>query len=431
MLALIDTGAAITVSSRGITDLIGVFKLQPSPVRSALGMAGIPVLLAGTARVHIQIGSIALDHLVYFTNGPCVPRQVDKYNIILGNDLLARLPPWHINYSRGSLSVGKETIPILTLDVPPRSLSPYPDVVTIRATATSVVPPRTETLVRCSAISPILLPLMMVTQASALSDKHLFIAPAVFYPERAVVLITNPTSRPEVVYERQQLGTAIPLTRDASGILMDSSSIDDSFREAPLDALPTIAVTDRDPTVTEPTLNVDLSQSDVTDDEKAQLRQVFIEYRDRISNSSYDLGSYTHTLVNIKTTVDTPPSRFRPPRIPVKFQRELDDHINKLLKAGRIVESDTPWVHNTVLVKKRDGSLRVCLDFRPLNDITVPEGATGKGSCGRQNSREEAEARGDAGGVCSLASIGVGEAVEPLAGPGESASKEEPLSETS
>ena len=43
------------------------------------------------------------------------------------------------------------------------------------------------------------------------------------------------------------------------------------------------------------------------------------------------------------------------------------------MKSGRIVESDTPWVHNTVLVKKKDGSLRVCLDFRPLNDITIPD----------------------------------------------------------
>ncbi|PIO74306.1 hypothetical protein TELCIR_03688 [Teladorsagia circumcincta] len=38
-------------------------------------------------------------------------------------------------------------------------------------------------------------------------------------------------------------------------------------------------------------------------------------------------------------------------------EKELDDPINKLLQAGRIVKSDTPWVQNTVLVKKRDGSL--------------------------------------------------------------------------
>ncbi|CAJ0590927.1 unnamed protein product [Cylicocyclus nassatus] len=118
---------------------------------------------------------------------------------------------------------------------------------------------------------------------------------------------------------------------------------------------------------------VDLSKAEVSEQEREQLRAFFHSFRDRISHSSYDLGSYDTDMIHIKTTTETPPTRFRPTRIPVKFQKELDDHINKLLRAGRIKESDTPWVHNTVLVKKRDGSLRVCLDFRPLNAITIPD----------------------------------------------------------
>uniref|UniRef100_A0A0N4X776 RNA-directed DNA polymerase n=1 Tax=Haemonchus placei TaxID=6290 RepID=A0A0N4X776_HAEPC len=118
---------------------------------------------------------------------------------------------------------------------------------------------------------------------------------------------------------------------------------------------------------------LDLSHADVTTEQRQQLCDLFTEFQDRISTSSYDLGSYDHTQITIKTTSEIPPSRYRPTRIPARFQKELDDHINKLLAAGRIVESDTPWLHNTVLVKKKDGSLRVCLDFRPLNDITVPD----------------------------------------------------------
>ncbi|XGW34220.1 hypothetical protein V3C99_018220 [Haemonchus contortus] len=118
---------------------------------------------------------------------------------------------------------------------------------------------------------------------------------------------------------------------------------------------------------------IDLSQAEVSDAERLQLTDLFHEFRDRISTGSYDLGLYEDSEIVIKTTTDTPPTRFRPPRIPVKFQKELDDHINKLLQAGRIVKSDTPWIHTTVLVIKKDGSLRVCLDFRRLNSITIPD----------------------------------------------------------
>ncbi|PIO66570.1 reverse transcriptase [Teladorsagia circumcincta] len=120
-------------------------------------------------------------------------------------------------------------------------------------------------------------------------------------------------------------------------------------------------------------VSIDLSRAEVTPEQRQQLLDLFREYSDRISTSPYDLGSYDHTRITIKTTTEVPPSRYRPTRIPARFQKELDDHINKLLKSGRIVESDTPWLHNTVLVKKKDGSLRVCLDFRPLNDITIPD----------------------------------------------------------
>ncbi|XGW34658.1 hypothetical protein V3C99_018556 [Haemonchus contortus] len=117
---------------------------------------------------------------------------------------------------------------------------------------------------------------------------------------------------------------------------------------------------------------IGLSQAEVSDAERQQLTDLFHEFRDSISAGSYDLGSYENSEIVIKTTTDTPPTRFRPLHIPVKLQKESDDHINKLLRAGRIVESDTPCIHNTVLVKKKDGSLRVCVDFRPLNSITIP-----------------------------------------------------------
>lgn len=76
---------------------------------------------------------------------------------------------------------------------------------------------------------------------------------------------------------------------------------------------------------------IDLSKVEVSEEERLQLMKLFEEFSDRISRDSYDLGSYAESEIVIKTTTEIFPTKFRPSSIPVKFQKELDEHINKLL----------------------------------------------------------------------------------------------------
>uniref|UniRef100_A0A7I4Z3Z2 RNA-directed DNA polymerase n=1 Tax=Haemonchus contortus TaxID=6289 RepID=A0A7I4Z3Z2_HAECO len=195
------------------------------------------------------------------------------------------------------------------------------------------------------------------------------VTPAVINSGPAVLLIANPSPRPEVLYKGQQISSAVRLYEQFGSLEMPASSL----CSTPLvGAVNNMAVRHLTKTCLDPEW-IDLSHAGVSPEERTQLAQLFYEFRDRISTSTYDLGSYEESEIVIKTTTDVPPHRYRPPRVPLKFQKKLDEHINRLLRAGRIVESDTPWVHNTVLVKKKDGSLRVCLDFRPLNEVTIPD----------------------------------------------------------
>ncbi|VDO42124.1 unnamed protein product [Haemonchus placei] len=83
MLALVDTGAGVTVASQSLLPLLGIFVLEPCRTPAAVGMAGIPVRFVGAATITFQLGHQSLDHLVHFTETDCTPRAADAYNIIL------------------------------------------------------------------------------------------------------------------------------------------------------------------------------------------------------------------------------------------------------------------------------------------------------------------------------------------------------------
>ena len=49
---------------------------------------------------------------------------------------------------------------------------------------------------------------------------------------------------------------------------------------------------------------------------------------------------------------------------------EVRQHVKSMLDAGVIRESDSPYSSNIVLIRKSDGSLRFCVDWRRLNNKT-------------------------------------------------------------
>ena len=70
---------------------------------------------------------------------------------------------------------------------------------------------------------------------------------------------------------------------------------------------------------------------------------------------------------------DTPPFKERFHRIPPPQLDEVREHLKLMLDAGVIRPSNSPWCNAVVLVRKKDGSLHFCIDFRKLNSLTVKD----------------------------------------------------------
>ena len=60
-------------------------------------------------------------------------------------------------------------------------------------------------------------------------------------------------------------------------------------------------------------------------------------------------------------------------RIPPHQYEEVRKHLDEMLRMGAIRRSNSPWASAVVLVRKKDGALRFCIDLRKLNERTVKD----------------------------------------------------------
>ena len=102
-----------------------------------------------------------------------------------------------------------------------------------------------------------------------------------------------------------------------------------------------------------------------------QLRALFQEYEDIFSQGEDDLGCtplLQHTIETEGSPLRQPYSRQNP-----AVRREEMAQVQQMLSTGVIRHSDSPWASPVVMVKKRDGSLRFCVDFRQVNAATIKD----------------------------------------------------------
>ena len=74
---------------------------------------------------------------------------------------------------------------------------------------------------------------------------------------------------------------------------------------------------------------------------------------------------------SIEIVPSTSPISIFPYRIAPAELKELKTKLEELLHKGFIRPSDSPWGTPVVLVIKKDGSLRLCIDYRKLNQATI------------------------------------------------------------
>ena len=112
-----------------------------------------------------------------------------------------------------------------------------------------------------------------------------------------------------------------------------------------------------------------LALEHLTAEEQKELTDLIVSYSDTFALDSGELGSTT-LAEHVIRTGDQQPIKQPPRRIPFALRSRVDTLIAEMLAQRVIVPSSSPWASPIVLVKKKDGEMRFCVDYRKLNRAT-------------------------------------------------------------
>ena len=106
--------------------------------------------------------------------------------------------------------------------------------------------------------------------------------------------------------------------------------------------------------------------------EQKQARELLLKWEHLFAHSNLDLGKTALTKHTIKLTDQTPFKEcYR--CIPPLMYDDVSAHIQEMLDIGAIPWLHSPWASTVVLVWKKVGGLRFCIDFRKLNNQIVKD----------------------------------------------------------
>ncbi|KAI9555914.1 enzymatic polyprotein [Daphnia sinensis] len=141
---------------------------------------------------------------------------------------------------------------------------------------------------------------------------------------------------------------ALETTSDTRGIL-GSVQLEEGSPAEPLDNLENVII---DP---------DLSLK-----KKGKLMELLYTHRHCLSTRKGETKLVQHVI----ETGNTKPISCAPYRVSMVERRLINDQVKKMLEGGIIQQSSSPWSSPVVLVKKKSGEIRFCVDYRRLNAVT-------------------------------------------------------------
>ena len=350
---LVDTGAVSTILSKSLWDKLegGRKQLIPANLQHNLvGAQGTPLIVLGAGKVELQLGG-----QVYPAD--VIVAETLTTDLILGRDFfkqhqcsveLGKKDLLHLTKAGVTLSLGSDT----TQEVASMS---------IVAEQTLCIPPLSELEIMAQvpkadfdADTTWLVESKPPDGGTAVAVARAVVSPRDKYVPLRVL---NPRDEPVSLSKGQEIARMEPLPRDPPGAVAAIGSPD--LQQAGSDGKKKAILWDL----------VTQAQEKLSTQEQEQLFATLLTFSDVFSVGPDDLGR-TNQIKHGINTGDTAPIRQQVRRIPPILREESNKLLKEMLGKDVIRPSASPWASPIVLVRKKDGSTRFCVDYRKVNHVT-------------------------------------------------------------
>ena len=339
---LVDTGAAVSLIDGKVWDSIKPLKdtVHLNPVTTRLvGVDGVPLKVRGSAVINLSLMGLKVNQTLI------VADSLTSQGI-LGMDFLES-NHCILDLADGKLSTGGKTIPLDPLHIG------------MQAAVQVDVTVEENFVIEAESEMEIMGNVSNICNGTWLVEDHLpkkpqvLIARAVVTPQQGRIPVRVLNLKPEslTIYKGTKIAKAELLENDIATVSIvnedcNAEQEQHSLVEKLMETLP----------------------GDLSNCQKEQINALLVNYAHVFATNTSKLGRTDAITHRIETT--GAPIRQSIRRTP-PLQREAVGKLLDEMKNKNIVSpSSSPWASPIVLVPKKDGSIRLCVDYRKVNEVT-------------------------------------------------------------
>ncbi len=188
-----------------------------------------------------------------------------------------------------------------------------------------------------------------------------------WFPEE---LLVAPEVQATTIVQSKRIGVTVRNVSSRPVMIKRGMSIAHVF---PVEVVATVSKPQESSGQTELNKNAfKFGDSPVSEEWRQRLVKKMSERKEVFSFDEFDVGCSRSTQHHIRLTEDKP-FRERSRRLPPADLEDVRQHLEKLKGAEIIAESRSPYASPIVVVRKKNGQIRMCVDYRTLNRRTVPD----------------------------------------------------------